>query len=159
MKVASGYVYCKEHNFPLLNINSNQECVANYLSACLGSSPVVKVCQHGQIAYYVFENGNELPLLCGCCGGPVQLTDNEIEEIGGRRLERLEIVWQELSDGRVVEELALDFSARPDHPDGLQVRINFQSVIHMRHPETCQYHDTTPFLLYSAATSKRKRRK
>ena len=58
---------CKRDGFPLVKINGQWECVAEYLDRCVGGQRIKDVIQRDDTFYYIFESGHELPLLCFCC--------------------------------------------------------------------------------------------
>ena len=51
--------------FPLLEINGEPRCPAEYVEACIGNQKVSDVILRGGTLYYVFENRHELPLTPG----------------------------------------------------------------------------------------------
>jgi hypothetical protein len=90
---ASSYPLCSNDGFPLIDINGRLECCVEALNRCVGLQKVVEVVQRDQTTYYVFEDGHELPLLCGCCGQGLVVKDLEQERkrVCGRRLEAMSI--------------------------------------------------------------------
>jgi len=137
LSIAPDRPRCKQDGFPLLTINGCQECVAEYLNRCIGSQKIVNVVRHGKTTYYVFENGHELPLLCSCCGGPLAVPEDESQRMCGRRLEAMSVDWQQLEDGREVEELVLEFSKKGLLSQPAYMPVAFEVAQKIKHPAEC----------------------
>jgi hypothetical protein len=151
---------CERDGFPMLKINGQLECVAEYLDRCIGQQPIVDIVRHRKTAYYVFENGHELPLLCSCCDGPLDFEDimSSRQEAVGQRLQGMSINQRVLEGGQVIEELVLEFSpeGRPLERTGMPVSFNV--AIWMRHPANCPYR-TRPTRPKSSSRKKKRRGK
>lgn len=132
---------CEAHDFPMRKINGRWECVAEYLDRCVGQQSIVNVVQHGKTIYYVFENGHELPLLCSCCDGPLEVENPEEtrQNLKGRKLEAMSITTDTLADGSEIEELMLEFSkwVSSEKKDVSMIPVSFNVASKMKHPATC----------------------
>jgi hypothetical protein len=155
------YSLCERDGFPMLTINGRLECSAEYIDRCVGGLPVVDVVQRGKTAYYVFENGHELPLLCPCCGGPLWFDDLEKERktTRGWRLRSMSVGIQTLQDGREIEELNLEFSKAGLLSRIVQVPVAFEVAARMRHPTDCPYRKQVSPSQKRERPSKKARRK
>lgn len=151
---------CERDGFPMLKINGQLECVAEYLDRCIGQQPLVDIVRHRKTAYYVFENGHELPMLCSCCDGSLDYEEfmSSRKERLGQRLQGMSINHEVLKDGQEIEELVLEFSqeGRPLKRTGIPVSFNV--AIRMRHPANCP-HRTRPARPKSSARKKKRRSK
>jgi hypothetical protein len=133
----SSYPLCPNDGFPMVEIDGRPECCVEALDRCVGQRTVVDVVQRGQTTYYVFENGHELPLLCGCCGQGLLVRDleKEREKVCGRRLEAMSIGTAVLEkDGREYDELILEFSKSGIFSGPLHVPVAFEVAARLRHP-------------------------
>ena len=130
---------CKRDGFPMVKINGRLQCVAEYLDRCIGQKEVVDVVQRGQTAYYVFEDGHELPLLCFCCGSPlvIQNLDQCRSQILGRRLEGMSLGEATLEDGGNLLQFELNFSKRWLSSSGLVDALSPLVAVRLRHPAGC----------------------
>jgi len=134
---ADSYPACPNDGFPLIDINGRLECCVEVLDRCVGQKKVVEVVQRGQITYYVFENGHELPLLCGCCGHglAVKDLDQERKRVCGRRLEAMSIGTTMIEkDRREYDELILEFSKLGVFSKPLHIPVAFEVAAQLRHP-------------------------
>jgi hypothetical protein len=148
-------VWYKQHGFPMVKIGGRLECVAEYLDRCIGQQLVVDVSRHEQAARYVFENGHELPLLCGCCGGPLVVSDRARHDTIGRRLVCMGVVDRTLEDGREIAELDLEFSKKGVLSTKYHVQVAFEAAAKMRHPAGCPHGRSLPAPKHKAKTKKR----
>jgi hypothetical protein len=124
----SGRPSCPRDSFPLLRINGELECSAEYIDRCVGGHSVVDVVHHGPTTYYVFEDGHQVPLLCGCCGGPLSVTDlaKVRKQMQGRRLEAMSMAPQVTQDGRNTTSLSWNFPRRGSSQKGLLYRSHLK---------------------------------
>lgn len=138
--LASDHPRCKDHDFPMLEIDGRLECVAEYIDRCIGGQPVVDVIERKKTVYYVFANGHELPMLCSCCGTPLAYRDlrQARQDAQGRRLESLSINPAVTDDGREFEELVLELVGAVG--DGrIGVPVAFEVALKMLHPTNCPH--------------------
>jgi len=136
--VKDTYQLCKRDGFPMLQINGRWECVAEYLDRCIGQQRVVDLIQRGKTVYYVFENGHELPMLCFCCGTPLEYKDLEWSrrDMRGRRLEAMSFDMVTVRDGSEVLQFRLEFSKGLLSP-GVCVPVAVEVAARLRHPDHC----------------------
>jgi hypothetical protein len=98
---------------------------------------VVDVVQRGKVTYYVFNDGHELPLLCGCCGQGLRVDDLEEEraDVCGRRFTGMSMRTEAIEEeDREYEHLILEFSKQGLFSKPLQVPVAFEAVAELRHP-------------------------
>lgn len=133
----SSYPPCPNDGFPLIDLNGRLECCVEALNRCVGLQKVVEVVQRDQTTYYVFEDGHELPLLCGCCGQGLVVKDLEQERkrVCGRRLEAMSIGTTMIEkDKREFDELILEFSKQGIFSKPLYIPVAFEVAAQLRHP-------------------------
>jgi hypothetical protein len=132
---------CKRDGFPLVKINGRWECVAEYLDRCIGGQRIVDVTQRDETIYYVFESGHELPLLCFCCGAPLEVEDpkRERRRMRGRRLESMSVEPALLKDGTETLQFRLELSKKGVEPSGIAVAVAVESAAQMHHPPGCPH--------------------
>ena len=129
---------CEQHGFPLLQINGQWECVFEYLHDCVAHKQVVDVIQHLKTIYYVFEDGHQLPLLCGCCGNPLEVNvASEREAIAGRRLDQIFTSPVRLNTSELIDEMILIFSLKEGELEPWSVNVAFEVAAKLRHPADC----------------------
>jgi hypothetical protein len=130
---------CERDGFPILKINEEERCLAEYVDACIGNQKVTDVILRDDTLYYVFESRHELPLLCYCCGEALACPDLRAERkhMRGRVLRAMTWSLEELEDGRVVIDYQLEFTAKYGEEGPLMVRTSTLSADRMRHPVTC----------------------
>ncbi len=130
---------CQRDGFPMVKVNGRLQCAAEYLDRCIGQKEVVDVLQRGQTAYYVFEDGHELPLLCFCCGSPLVIQNPEQfrSQILNRRLEGMSLNDATLEDGTTMLQFELNFSKRWLSSSGLVDAVSPLVAVHLRHPASC----------------------
>jgi hypothetical protein len=141
-KVAAGhttdsYPPCPDDGFPLIDIDGQLQCCVEALNRCVGQQKVVDVVQRRQTIYYVFEDGHELPLLCGCCGEGLLVADLEQERkrVRGRRLEAMSIGTAVIEkDKREYDELILEFSKVGLLSKPLHIPLAFEVAAQLHHP-------------------------
>jgi len=133
----SSYPLCPKDGFPMVDINGQLKCSVEVIDRCVGGRMVVDVIQRKKIIYYVFDNGHQLPLLCGCCGEGLGVAnlDEERQDVRGRRLEAMSLatkVFEE--DGREQDELVLEFSKSGLLSRPLDIPVAFEVAAQLRHP-------------------------
>jgi hypothetical protein len=135
------YPTCERDGFPKLRINGRLQCVAEYLDRCIGQQRVVDLVERGKTTYYAFENGHELPLLCSCCGRPLEFLDLERSrrETKGRRLEAMSVAVVELPDGSQVVELRLELSKKGWLSRRTSMAVAPEVAARLRHPADCPH--------------------
>ena len=142
-KLPAHHQVCPKDGFPLVHIEGRWRCVAEYLDRCVGGHRLVDVQQEGETVYYIFDNGHALPILCCCCGQPMQFADvaHSRQDMLGRRLEAMS--WQENTleeTGQAVLEFVLEFSAKGRLDYGTVITTSLQSANQLRHPADCPQH-------------------
>jgi hypothetical protein len=133
----NSYPLCPNDGFPMIEINGRLECCVEALNRCVGLQKVVDVVQRDQTTFYVFEDGHELPLLCGCCGHGLVVKDLEQERqrLRGRRLESMSIGTSVIEkDKREYDELILEFSKLGLFAKPLHIAVAFEVAAQLRHP-------------------------
>lgn len=157
-KVKNPYPLCERDGFPMIKIDSQLQCVAEYLDRCIGQQKVVDLVQRGKTDYYVFENGHELPLLCCCCRKPLVTKDPDKarRNIRDRRLESMSIGLRELDDVEVME-FHLEFSKKGVLSREVYTAVAPEAALRMQHPSGCMYKRATAS--QSRRRKKRRRRK
>jgi len=123
----------------MLKIKGRWQCVAEYLDRCIGQQRVVDLVQQGDTVYTVFENGHELPMLCFCCGTPLEYKDLERSrrDMRGRRLESMSVDMVTVEDGSEVLQFALEFSGKGLLSQGVYVPVAVEVAARLRHPDHC----------------------
>lgn len=139
---------CERDGFPILEINGEQRCLAEFVDACIGGQKVTDVILRNDTLYYVFENRHELPLLCYCCGEALACPDLRAERkhMRGRVLQGMTWDLEELEDGRVVIDYQLEFTSKYGEEGPLMVQTSTLSADRMRHPVTCINSGVSPLL-------------
>ncbi len=68
---------CGEHNCPMIEIDGSYRCVIEYTDDLIGAQEVRDIvpASGDEPAELVFANGRILPLICPCCGEPLQYED------------------------------------------------------------------------------------
>lgn len=155
-EVKNPYPLCERDGFPMVKIDGQLQCVAEYLDRCIGEQKVVDLIQRGKTIYYVFENGHELPMLCFCCGEPLVFKDlnKSRRDIRGRRLEAMSIGRLKHEGGDEVLEFRLEFSKKGVLSRGVYTSVAPEAALKMRHPSGCMYKGAT-----SSQGSRRKKQR
>jgi len=132
-------VECERDGFPILEINEQQHCLAEFVDNCIGGQKITDVVQRNGTLYYVFENRHEIPLLCYCCGHPLACPDLQAEKrhMRGRVLQAMTWNPEQLEDGSSVIDFELEFSRKVGEEDVMMVQTSTLSANKMRHPITC----------------------
>ena len=130
---------CERDGFPILEIDGEMHCLAEYVDACIGNQKVTDVIIRDDTLYYVFESRHKLPILCYCCGEALACPDLRAERkhMRGRSLQAMTWNPEELEDGRVVIDYQLEFSGKYGEEGPLTVGTSTLSANRMRHPLTC----------------------
>jgi hypothetical protein len=160
-------VECKRDGFPVLNINGEPHCLAEFVDFCIGGQKITDVVLRNDTLYYVFESRHELPLLCYCCGEPLACPDLQAEKrhMRGRKLQAMTWDTDELEDGRVVIDYQLEFSNKYGETEPLMVQTSTLSADKMVHPILCTQSgvsipssDVPPVIATNSPDKKRRRR-
>jgi hypothetical protein len=151
-------VECERDGFPILDINGQRHCLAEFVNYCIGGQKITDVVQRNDTLYYVFENRHELPLLCYCCGEPLACPDLQTEKryMRGRVLQAMTWDTEHLEDGRDVIDFELEFSHKDGEGGALMVQTATLSANKMSHPVICPHSglaDLTPKALRPAIVS------
>ncbi|MDM8567750.1 hypothetical protein QUF74_19150 [Candidatus Halobeggiatoa sp. HSG11] len=133
IKTKKEYQFCEHDGFPKIQINGNFKCVAEFLDSLIGYKKIKDVILRDRTTYYVFENQYELPLLCSCCGKPLENEDfNSLKmEMIGRKLEGMDIGWSIIDDGREIADFRLMFSPKSGDKEDVCTVIAIESVRNM----------------------------
>ncbi len=129
-----GSIFCSHDDLPMLKINGQFTCVAEYLNAHISNAPITDLITEPLLSL-VFQNGHTLPLLCPDCGESLHVFDyNELlDDING--LTVIDIDWDE-----DIEELILDFgrpgSDKNESDDPPMLAVHLDSVREL----TCPHH-------------------
>ena len=132
---------CERDGFPIMNINGESHCLAEFVNFCIGKQKITDVVQRNGVLYYVFENRHELPLLCYCCGKPLECHDLHSVKghMRGRTLQAMTWNLEELEDGSTVIDYQLEFSPKYGETEPLMVQISALSADKMIHPILCTH--------------------
>ena len=133
--------HCQQDGSPMVRIQGRWECAVEYLDRCLGSQRVVDVVHLQGVSHYVFEDGHKLPLLCFCCGEPLDTVDPKQARasILGRRLEALSLAMVSMEDGRDLEQFRLEFSKKGLFSKGVFTPVSPLAAAGMHHPPGCPH--------------------
>jgi hypothetical protein len=125
----------------MVRILGHWVCAAEYLDHCLERKRVVDVVQLKGVSYYVFEDGHKLPLLCFCCGDPLDMVDPKRgrKNIVGRRLEGMSLAIVTMDDGRELEQFRLEFSKKGVFSKAVYTPVSPLVATGMRHPSDCPH--------------------
>jgi hypothetical protein len=134
-------IECERDGFPILNINGESHCLAEFVNFCIGGQKITDVVLRNETLYYVFENRHELPLLCYCCGEPLACPDLKAEkrQMRGRKLQAMIWSTEELEDGYQVIDYQLEFSPKHGETEPLMVQTSTLSAAKMVHPILCAH--------------------
>jgi hypothetical protein len=131
---------CKKDGFPIVEINGQPQCIAEFVNYCIGGEEITDVVVRNGARYFVFESGHEIPMLCNCCSEPlagINLKEDR-ESMIGRVLDAVDWYWEKLSDGRKVIDYVLLFSTKEGEDfEALAVTTAVLSANKMRHPAGC----------------------
>lgn len=108
-----GFIYCSHDDLPMILINDEFVCIAEYLYAHIDNASVNDLVTE-PILSLVFQNGHTLPLICPDCGESLHVTDQSelLDEINGLTL--INVDWDD-----DVEELMLEFGPPGSHADDI----------------------------------------
>jgi len=153
--------FCSKDGFPKVQINGRWECVAEYLDRCIGGQHIVDLIERNGTVYSVFESGHELPMLCFCCGMPLEYPDLEgsRRDRVGRRLESMAVEPVELKDGQWHLQFSLELSKKGLLSQPLAVPISIEAAAQMVHPPGCPRGRRTPALGRQPKKRRRKKRR
>jgi len=160
-------VECERDSFPILNINGEPHCLAEFVNFCIGRQKVIDVVVRNNMLYYVFENRHELPLLCYCCREPLECHDLQSvkKHVRGRKLQAMTWNVEELEDGRNVIDYELEFSPKHGETEPLMVQTSTLSADKMIHPILCAHSGVSlpssnvPPVIANFSPGKKRRRK
>jgi len=143
----------------MVNIKGQLHCAAEYLDRCVGQQPIIEVIQRGQITYYVFENGYQLPLLCYCCARPLVTSDlaETQHDMQGRRLDSMSLGTVYNKSDEELLQFRLEFSGKGWFSKAVFVPVAPEVAVKMRHPSDCPYGQSAQ--KKAGGRNKRKRRK
>lgn len=132
-------VECEKDGFPILDINGQQQCLAEFMDHCLGGRKITDVVQRDDTLYYVFDNRHELPILCYCCGEPLACPDPQAEQMlmRGRSMKGMTWIAEKLEDGGYVIDFKMEFSRKTGEKAAMMVQTSTLSANEMHHPVTC----------------------
>lgn len=141
------YPLCEHDPFPWVRIDGRRQCAAESLDRCNGLKPVVGMGQRDQVAFYVFEDGHELPLLCFCYGEP--LTDFDPDRsrrcVRGRRLEQMIMTRVARTGAHDLPPFRLAFSKQGLFSHGLVDPLAPEVAVRMGHPDNCPHKPHPPW--------------
>lgn len=137
---------CERDGFPMLIINGRLECVVEYLDRYIGQQKIIDVIKQGEIYYYVFANGYQLPLLCFCCNRPLVISNliKTRQNMLGRRLVAMAMETKRFENGQELEELILQFSKKgilsKEEELGVsfeeELGVSFEVAVYLKHSLT-----------------------
>lgn len=85
-----GLVRCGYHQCPMIIIDDKYRCAIQYANDALGKQCIANVVPGSETepTWLEFDNGRSLPLVCSCCGEPLQIADVELfrQEVIGLHL-------------------------------------------------------------------------
>jgi hypothetical protein len=84
MGLLDDLLMCGEHNCPMIEIDGDYRCVIEHTDDLIGAQQIVDVVPTSgdEPAELVFANGRKLPLICSCCGLPLQYDDpDQLREV------------------------------------------------------------------------------
>ncbi len=103
-------LYCSHDDFPMILIDGEYVCLAEYTFAHLDNSYVVDIITEPVLSL-VFQNGHTLPLLCPDCQGSLHITDEDYLLNTLDNLALLDLGWDDdhrtviLEFGQAVENI------------------------------------------------------
>ncbi len=121
-----GHIYCSHDALPMIFLDEEFTCVAEFLNAHINESPITDLITEPVLAL-VFQNGHTLPLLCPDCGGSSHIDDHNelLEEVNGLTI--IDVDWDD-----DIEELILEFgqsgSDENDDEDAPYLEVHLDSV-------------------------------
>jgi len=137
----SGTPICPTHQLPVLELGGKKQCVHSFLENCLLGKKIVDVVVKRKTGYFAFGDGHHLPLLCGCCGKPLDtqgiLADQQ--DMIGRTLLFLGTENSVDAKEKRFDELTLHFSGTSPTDDGIVIPTAFTSITQLKHPESCRH--------------------
>ncbi len=135
----SSYPLCPDDGFPLVMVDNELTCCFEALNYCLDQKKVVDVIQRNKTTHYVFEDGHQLPLLCGCCGNGLHFDDlaKVRNNIRGRHLIGMSMETISMAEeDREYQELVLEFSKQGLFTKTKRVSVAFEVIAELHHPSS-----------------------
>ena len=132
---------CPTHHLPILRLDGKDQCVHEYLVDCLLGKKISDVVSQGNTAYYIFEDGHRLPLLCGCCGNslvPASFVASRSDMVG-RPLVALTTEHSHDRNGHGYDELILNFGGTTKSASPFAAGVAFTAVAGIKHPPGCRH--------------------
>lgn len=128
-----GFIHCTHDGFPMIMIDDEFICTAEYIFAHLENSPVVDLISTPNLTL-IFQNGHTMPLYCAECGESMHINDEDrfLNTLNGLCI--VDADWD--YDNHV---LLLEFG-RPFEPDNETIplealEVHLDSVRHIQCPE------------------------
>ena len=131
-----GFIYCSHDDLPMIILDDEFVCPAEYLNAHIDNAPVTDLIIEPTLSL-VFQNGHTLPLICPDCGESLHITDHTklLDEINGLTI--INIDWDD-----DLEELILEFGQPGSDVDELDdapyLVVHLNSIREL----TCPHQDT-----------------
>jgi len=131
-----GFIYCSHDDLPMILIDDEFVCVAEYLYAHIDNASVTDLVTEPTLSL-VFQNGHTLPLICPDCGESLHVTDHSelLDEINALTL--INVDWDD-----DLEELILEFGSPGTDADEVDdapyLIVHLDSVREL----TCPHKDT-----------------
>jgi hypothetical protein len=133
MTTTTNVPQCPRDGFPMVEIDGQLQCSAEYADRTIGGKRVQHLTERDGYITIEFATGETIPLTCPCCGGQLHLTDTTVEQFGrfliGRTLEGFrhgEWVSREPGSGRH-PIFALQFDGDEDR-SARTVQVHLDSV-------------------------------
>lgn len=140
-KKTTAYPHCPRDGSPMVRIHGRWVCAAEYLSRCLEGKRIVDVVQLKGVSHYVFDDEHMLPLLCFCCGEPLDALDPKRlrSSVLGRSLEGMSLAIVSMEDGRALEQFRLEFSKKGWFSKEVFTPISPLVAAGLHHPPACPH--------------------
>jgi hypothetical protein len=125
----------------MVRIHGRWECATEYLERCLEGKRVVDVVQLKGVSHFVFDDGHQLPLLCFCCGKPLDTLDPKRVRMSilGRRLKGISLARVSMEEGRELEQFRLEFSKIGLFSKGVFTPVSPLAAARLHHPPGCPH--------------------
>ncbi|MFQ5613345.1 MAG: hypothetical protein ACE5H9_14550 [Anaerolineae bacterium] len=97
-----GDLFCSHDDLPMLFLEGEYVCVAEFVQAHINSSPITDIITEPLVTL-IFQNGHTLPLLCPSCGNSIHVEDEEmfLDTING--LTVLGLGWDDEEETLVID--------------------------------------------------------
>jgi hypothetical protein len=131
-----GYIFCSHDDMPMIHIDGEFVCVAEYLYSHINNAPVTDL-MTDPVLTLVFQNGHTLPLLCPDCGDSVHVNDHSqlLDTINGLTI--IDVGWDDLA-----EELLVEFGRPGDEEEAMEgLVLHLDSVRGLTCPHKGLWHD------------------